>query len=197
MPRQLFLIATSALARIDDPHTQCDATRMTSSGPIETILALQNSISQSNCPNQGRMNAICIYIGDKSVDKTPDTDYNFNYQRIVYDAACVDYNNDSDEEIARKVRAMWKLYGDNVRCGPMGVPSTGSPLRYAIHTFFDEFITEAISFWQLDLNVIEYGQTMLDFLDYRIERSTGIVKRNLEVYRRGFIARGAKKRSEL
>ena len=201
MPLRLILmtalLTTAALARVDEPTPLCDATRMASSEPINTIVALQSSIMNSNCPNEGRMNRLCQYVGSKTQDKTPDSIYTYDYQRIVYEAACVDFLNDSDDEIARKVSAMWARHGANLRCGPMGVPATGSPLRFAIHTSFEEFITDALSVWKLDLNRIENNQTMLDFIDDRISKSNGLMKQNLERYRRHFVSAGAKKRSEL
>lgn len=151
--------------------------------------------SQSIAYKVGRL---CQYISMKSKDTTPDTEFTYVYQRTIYDAAGVDYTNDTDEEIAAKVAAIWKRYRVNEqRCGPMDVPATGSPLRFAIYTSFDDFISDYLSLWKLDLNEIENGQTMLDFLDERISRSSGVMKENLERYRRGFIHAGAKKRSEL
>lgn len=201
MPLRLILITalltTAAFARVDEPTPLCDATRMASSEPIETIVALQSSIMNSNCPNEGRMDRLCQYIANKAKDTMPNTDFNFTYQRIVYEAACVDYINDSEQEISQKVRSMWGRFGNNLRCGPMGVPATGSPLRYAIHTAFNEFITEAISLWKLDLNRIENGMTMLDFLDDRIAKTSGILKQDLLNYRQGFLRQGAKKANEL
>lgn len=151
--------------------------------------------SQSIAYKVGRL---CQYLSMKSKDTTPDTEFTYEYERAIYDAAGVDYTNDTDEEIAAKVAAMWKRYRVNEqRCGPMDVPATGSPLRFAIYTSFDDFISDYLSLWKLDLNEIENGQTMLDFLDERISRSSGVIKENLERYRRGFVHAGAKRRSEL
>lgn len=201
MPLRLILITalltTAAFARVDEPTPLCDSTRMASSEPINTIVALQSSIMNSNCPNEGRMSRLCHYIETKSKETIPNSDYAFAYQRIVYEAACVDFNNDSDEEIAQKVRLMWARHGQNLRCGPMGVPATGSPIRYAIHTDFHDFISDAIGMWKLDLNRLENNQTMLDFLEERISKASGQVKANLEGYRRSFIRLGAKRRNEL
>jgi hypothetical protein len=201
MPLRLILITalltTAAFARVDEPTPLCDATRMASSEPIETIVALQSSIMNSNCPNEGRMDRLCQYITTKSKDNTPNTLYTYNYQRIVYEAACVDFINDTDAEISQKVSLMWARHGANLRCGPMGVPATGSPLRFAIHNSFEEFITDALSVWKLNLNRIENNQTMLDFIDERISNTNGALKQQLERYRRHFVSAGAKKRSEL
>lgn len=145
-----------------------------------------------------RLGRICQYISSKSKVTTSDSLNTYNYQEIVHEAAEVDLINDSDEEIVAKVAALWKREKVNdIRCGPMGVPATGSPLRFAIHTSFDEFITDWISLWKLDLNEIENGQTTLDFLDDRIARSVGLAKENLERYRKAVIRAGGKRRSEL
>lgn len=191
------LLTSTAFARVDEPTPLCDATRMASSESIETIVALSDSIKQTNCPNEGRMSRLCQYIDSKSKDTDPNSDYTYGYQRVVYEAACVDLNNDSDEEIAQKVRLMWARHGHSLRCGPMGVPATGSPIRFAIHNIYHDFISDAINTWKLDLNRLENNQTMLDFLDERIARASGDLKTTLEGYRRSFVRLGAKKRNEL
>ena len=201
MPLRVLLLATlissNLFARVDEPTPLCDPNRLISSESIDNIVALSNNIMESNCPNPGRMDRLCQAISFRAIDTTPDTDFTYVYQRTVYEASCVDYNSDSDEDIARKVSLMWARYGADLRCGPMGVPATGSPLRFAIHNSFEDFITDALSLWRIDLNRIENNQTMLDFLDERISRSNGLLKQNLERYRGHFIRAGAKKRSEL
>ncbi len=160
-------------------------------------VALQGRKIENACPNPGRMDRLCQYILGRTKDTTQNTDYTYVFQRIVYEASCVDYINDSDEEISRKVNAMWSRYGDGVRCGPMGTPPTGSPLRYAIHSNFNEFITEALGVWKLDLNKTENSMTMLDFIDDRILHSSGVIKQNLMNHRKSFVEVGAKTTNEL
>lgn len=137
---------------------------------------------------------LCMYVASKSKVQDKDSPFTYNYQAIIYNAAGVsaeEYETGSEQEIARKVRIVWDRDIAPQRCGPMAVPATGDPLKYAIHTAFNEFITEAISFWQVDLNRIDENGTYLDFLDYRIARSNGIIKRDLEIYKRSFIEMGA------
>jgi hypothetical protein len=160
-------------------------------------VSVAGSSAGKQCPNEGRMSRLCHYIYSKTRDPEPHSDYAYGYQRIVYEASCVDFANDSDETIAEKVRDMWARHGQHLRCGPMGVPATGSPIRYAIHTDFHDFISDAVGMWRLDLNGLENGQTMLDFVDERIAKSSGALKSNLEGYRRSFIRLGAKKAEEL
>ena len=195
----LLLISFSAttFAKVDEPTPLCDPNRLNNHESINTIVALQNSIAESSCPNPGRMDHLCQYLRDKNIDNRPDSDYTYEFQRIVYEASCVDYIADSEEEISRKVNSMWNRFGANLRCGPMGTPPTGSPLRYSIHVLFDEFIREAISLWKIDLNKLENGMTMLDFIDDRIAHTSSALKPRLESYRESFIKMGAKRSSEL
>lgn len=200
MPLRIFLstlviISTTAFGGVDAALRE--ETQVASSDSIKNIVKYQDKSKSLSCPNPGRMSALCGYIREKEKDATPNSDYTYSFQRIVYEASCVDYMNDTDEEISRKVNAMWDRYGANLRCGPMGTPPTGSPLRYSIHIFYNEFITEALSLWKLDLNKIENNMTMLDFIDDRIAHSSGITKKNLESYRDSFIQMGAKRKSEL
>lgn len=161
------------------------------------VAAASQSSGQAQYPIPGRMERLCQYIGSKTKEEASDSIYTYEYQRIVYEAAGVDFLNDTDAEIVRKVQLMWAQYGAHLRCGPMGVPATGSPLRFAIHTSFEEFITDWLSVWKIDLNVIENGQTTLDFVEERISRASGLMKENLERYRRNLISAGAKRRSEM
>ncbi len=169
----------------------------TNSSLLLSGVSVAGSSAGKQCPNEGRMSRLCQFLDSKSKDTDPDSDYTYGYQRVVYEASCVDIINDSDEAIAEKVRAMWSQHGASLRCGPMGVPATGSPLRFAIHTGFHDFIIDALHTWRLDLNGLENGQTMLDFLDERISRSSGDFRTKLEGYRMSFIRLGAKKAEEL
>lgn len=81
--------------------------------------------------------------------------------------------------------------------GPMGVPSTADPLKFAIDMSFDWFITEAISLWKVDLNRIDEHGTYLDFLEERIARASGSMRSNLESDRRSFIEMGAVRSQDL
>lgn len=192
----LFIISVTAFAGIDSAPSE--ETQVASSISIANIVEYQDKSSMgASCPNPGRMDRLCQYLRDKNIDLRPDSDYTYEFQRIVYEASCVNYINDTEEEISLKVNIMWNLYGAHLRCGPMGTPPTGSPLRYSIHVLFDEFIREAISLWKLDLNQLENGMTMLDYLDDRIARSSGAVKEKFKGYRDSFIQMGAKRKSEL
>jgi hypothetical protein len=193
----LALLSTPLFSRDKDVSGEnCEQPSVTPL-PVQNIIKAQNQITPKLCPNPGNMDLLCHHVWNKTKETDPKSGYNYVFQRIVYDASCVDYENESDEEIARKVNAMWNQYGAKLRCGPMGVPSTASPLRFAIHHYFDEFLQEALSMWKLDLNQLENGQTMLDFIDERISKTTGALKVQLESYRRSFVRMGAKKRSEL
>lgn len=162
-------------------------------------------------PKANRVDRICQYIESKSRDRTPNTPYEYNYQRIVYPAAGIsddEYLNGTDKEISRKVRLLWESEIRHERCGPMGVPSTGDPLRFAMHTHFNDFILEALSLWKIELNHVEHviGHqkaigTYLDAVDYAVDRAASVgaddIKKVYENYREALIMMGAKRASEL
>jgi hypothetical protein len=147
-----------------------------------------------------RIDRLCHYVESKSKTKDPHTAFEYDYQVIVYGAAGIsseDYEILTDEEISHKVQEVWDRYIIHQRCGPMGVPSTGDPLKFAIHTSFDDFIREAISLWKIDLNRIDEHGTYLDFLEERIARASGSMRGNLESYRRSLIEMGAVRAQDL
>ncbi len=149
------------------------------------------------CPNRGDMDSICSYIRSKNEDLVPNSDYYYRYQRTVYEASCVDYENESDEEISRKVRAMWELYGYNQKCGPMDTTSTGDPLKWAVHYKFNDFVEDAILTWNLDVNRLDPDGTLLDYVEIQINKSHGEIQDRLKYYQRLLIQTGAKRKSEL
>lgn len=146
-------------------------------------------------------------MASKARDYTPGSPFAYVYQRIIYHAAGVsdeEFETGTDEEIGRKVGALWESEIRHLRCGPMGVPATGDPLRYAMHTAFNEFITEALSLWHIDFNRADkvigtqkFIGTYLDEVDHKISIMSGVSKRDFEAYRKGLIEVGAKKASEL
>ncbi len=150
---------------------------------------------------------LCNYIFTKSKGVGADS-FEYNYQNIIYNAAGIsldDFENlsISDEEINRRVGIVWQEQIAHLKCGPMGVPATGDPVQYAIHTAFWDFVTDAVN-WGIDLNtpdkVVDLGGqtgTYLDFLDIRIARSSGDLRARLESIRQSFIKAGAKRASEL
>ncbi|MCR6663156.1 MAG: hypothetical protein NVV60_08420 [Luteimonas sp.] len=161
------------------------------------LLAMQGQSSPQVCPNPGMMDRLCSYIRNREKDNVPDSIYAYRYQRIVYEASCVDFINDTDDKIVQKVNAMWEIHGAHLRCGPMGNPATGSPLRYAMHTFFNDFMSEAFTMWKLDYNKVEDGETLLDYVERRVTETTATIQRDFINYRRILVSVGAKRASEL
>ena len=164
-----------------------------------SILLLTN-LPMSATAQISRIDRLCHYVESKSKTKDPHTAFEYDYQVIVYGAAGIsseDWDTLTDEEISYKVQEVWDRYIIHQRCGPMGVPSTGDPLKFAIHTSFDWFITEAISLWKIDLNRVDEHGTYLDFLEERIAKSSGEIKTQLESYRRSFIEMGAVRARDL
>lgn len=174
---------------------------------LPTPAQAQRESEQFTSGGRPGVNRLCLYLASKARDDTPGSPFSHVYQRIIYHAAGVsddEYENGTDEEIGRKVSALWEREILHLRCGPMGVPATGDPLRYAMHIVFNDFIADALSLWQIDLNHVDkvigtqtFIGTYLDDLDHKVSITSGVTKRNYEAWRNSFIASGAKRASEL
>lgn len=150
---------------------------------------------------------LCAYLDSRRKDDHPGSPYTFYYERVVYEAAGfsdAEFEAASDEEISRRVRAVWDDKIRHLRCGPNGIPSTTDPFRFAVTLNFDDFIRDTLSWWKIDLNRLHHDigterftGTYLDEVDHKISISSGVAKSTLEAYRKSMIAMGAKRATEL
>lgn len=150
---------------------------------------------------------LCAYLDSRRKDDHPGSPYTFYYERVVYEAAGfsdAEFEAASDEEISRRVRAVWDDKIRHLRCGPNGIPATTDPFRFAVTLNFGDFIRDALSWWKIDLNRLHHDigtqrftGTYLDEVDHKISISSGVAKSTLEAYRKSMIAMGAKRAAEL
>jgi hypothetical protein len=155
----------------------------------------------AGCPNKSKLSNLCNAVSFMRKDSDPDSSYMWEYQRIIYEASCVDYETASDEEIRKKVNAMWDKYEKELRCAANDFDvSNGSILKYAISKQFREFIAEAAQVWKVNLNRVDSqdGRTVLDYLEDEIKAHKGgpsepILRQYEKVLRKA----GAKRKSEL
>jgi len=115
------------------------------------------------------------------VQRDPSNEYEFNYQKLIMDAACVT-KSDSDSLRAEKVRRMWKQYEDKLICGSTSFDvQGGSLLKLAVSRRMDDFVFDAACVWNVDLNRIDSadGRTVLDyaFKEYMQNEGTAIAPR--------------------
>jgi hypothetical protein len=146
---------------------------------------------------------ICSLIGGMNRDREPDSPYLYLYERNVYRASGVDIDNDTEEEIAERVGAMWEEAYPTLVCNNTQFDvREGNILKFAVAIRFGEFIEDAAWLWNIHwaFNLVDCsdGRTVLDYIDKEIELNRGtpnesVLRRYHDVVR----SVGGKRRSEL
>lgn len=152
------------------------------------------------CPNPGSVAQLCTYIAAQIPDTDTESSYEYLYQRVVYEASCVDIDNDQPKLIASKVQVMWNRYAKDLKCdGILGVNGLGQILKYAAFKNFDSFIVDAATVWKISLNEIDASdnKTTLDYIDDQIKRTGGEVQKKFKRYFELLRRSGAKFSHEL
>ncbi len=170
-----------------------------------TTFSQEHQVSQSStqekkpCPNAEDMGGtLCMYINGRNID--PSGEFDFWYQRIVHEAACVD-KDDSEEVKVRKIQKMWKENEKKMICNNISFyVQNGNILKYAVNTLNDDFIFDVTYIWRVELNKIDASdnKTVLDYVTDEIERNkNGALESKLKSYYSLFRNAVAKHRSEL
>jgi hypothetical protein len=157
-------------------------------------------LAEEPCPNPKKLRGLCGYVGNFTKDDLPQGRYEYTYQRRILEAACVDINKDSDEEISRKIALVWKENEDALICNNTQFDvGNGSVIKYAVISGFDHFVFD-IATWKINLNKIDEtdGRTVLDYVKYHLDRAKGTAsERRLKLYYAVLKDAGAKHKSEL
>lgn len=114
--------------------------------------------------------------------------------------SCADPLKDSEEEIGRKIKAVWDSNEEKLICNNTQFDITdGSLIKYAVNMKFDDFLLDLVK-WKVNLNKIDEsdGRTVLDYVKFHIEKEKGlgtepILKRYYNLLREA----GAKHKYEL
>ncbi|MGJ1284865.1 hypothetical protein ACR79P_14675 [Sphingobacterium spiritivorum] len=143
----------------------------------------------------------CGEVGAKGRYKGSDGNFDYSYQKIMYESACADIDNMNEREINQKLREWWNLFKDKLVCDcvQFNVPN-GSVFKFAIRSYLTSFIDDAI-YAKFDLNFIDKadGRTILDYTRDELNKQTHTspVRKLLQEYYDKLRAAGAKHRSEL
>ena len=150
--------------------------------------------------NPMKLKNICLTIDSRTKDPNPIGNYIYLYQRKIVDAAGVDINKDSPEVISEKINRMWTLFEPLLVCDNLQFDvSSGSIIKYAVSTLFDEFVYDLVA-WKVPLNKIDHSdnKTALDYVKAQIERNKGnAIEQKLKNYYKLLRDAGAKHKSEL
>lgn len=131
---------------------------------------------QRGQPDPSKLEGICTAIYRQRVDTSSPGNYKYAYERKIYEAAGVDFENDTQASARAKIQKMWIDQRQRLRCDGTNFPiANGSVLKYAIETRTYTFLDNATRFWRVDLNLVDDadGATVLDYLSDRILENRG------------------------
>lgn len=193
----ILSLSLSALTAVAREQLDCDT-----DSPVEVhAKSVLNVTNKLTCPNNTNTELLCSTVSGMLEDKDPDSYYNYQYQRIIYEASCVDLGNDSEKLISQKVNKMWQKYGSSFKCNSTQFDvSNGSILKFAVAKGFSSFLFDAAQVWKIDLNQVDEsdGRTLVDYLEKEIRRNQGNANEPvLKQYLKVLVDAGAKRKSEL
>jgi len=169
---------------------------------LSFIVASKGLSAQTDepCFNPAALKNICMTIESRSKDPNPQGQYIYKYHRMIMDAACVDFANDSEEVRYQKIRRMWLKYEDRLICNSVKFDTVdGSIIKYAVSSKFDDFISD-VTYWGVNLNKVGETDkmTVLDYIYKEIKRNEGSsIAGRLQKYFDQVRAAGGKFASEL
>jgi hypothetical protein len=150
--------------------------------------------------NLKKLRGICSDLAYHEKADVPVGRYIWEYQASLLAAAGADPTKDSEEQIGKKIAAMFRRYPDVFKCSnALFDVSNGSLIKFGVNLRFDEFILDIAS-WNVDVNFVDEadGKTVLDYISMQIEEQKGnasekVLRRYYDLLRK----HGAKHRSEL
>lgn len=149
-----------------------------------------------------KMNNICGCVGSRTKDINPSQLFDYMYVRKFYEAARIDTAKDDEATVVRKIGNMWNIFlqTNMYVCNNTQFDVVdGSVLKYAVTTFFEEFINDIIK-WKLSLNRIDDfdKRTLLDYVQYQIDNNkNNALESKFRHYYNKLRAAGAKHKWEL
>lgn len=169
---------------------------------LPSTVFCQDKIDFSKCkPSLPNPKHFCGDVGGKFPYKETDGNFEYMFQKVMFESACADVENMSEKEIAQKLRDWWDLYKDELVCDSLqfNVPN-GSVFKYAISGGFTAFIDDII-YYKFDLNFLDESdsRTVLDYTRDEMKKHTenSEIRKWLENTYTKLRKAGAKHKSEL
>lgn len=140
---------------------------------------VSNEAVSTPCPNPKKLMGLSMYIDSKQRDPNPqgpNGQYDWKWQRKMFEAACVDAIKDSEEEIGRKISSMMKQHEAKLEVNNTKFDvSNGNIIKFAVNLKFDEFLIWMAK-WKVDFNKVDVtdGRTVLDYVSDQIIRNKGL-----------------------
>lgn len=122
----------------------------------------------------------------------------WTHQIWLFEAAGVDAQQDSREVVREKMQHWWSRYQHGFRCNLLNSSGPKHILKLAVETGSQEFINDVARRWQVDLNFVSDGGTVMDYIDAELVRARGTPREAIfNEYREIFQRRGALRAQEL
>ncbi len=190
--RRLYIFAFSASCMVS----------IFASGSLSASDAVQvrDSTPSTPCPNSAKLRNICNLITTRDRDKTRGSNFEYLYEKAIYEASCADYNADGDALIAKKISSMFESNRNRLLCHGVDFDVVeGNILKYAISSRAFGLINSAIEEWRVNLNWIDPdGTTLLDYIGSQIPRTKGTPnERMIKIYYDRVRRAGGRHRHEL
>lgn len=164
------------------------------------VATTQTELPACHADAKKALRAMCMSVGSRTPWIEAYDGYKYMYQKQIFEAACVDPINDSDELIAAKVSRVWAQHEKNLVCsGVQFDVQKGNLLKFAVNADFNHFISDAIR-WKINLNKIDDvdGHTVLDYIKDQIPKNKGnSFEPTLKRYYQDLRKAGAKHANEL
>ncbi len=195
----VFLLLSAPVVANDE---NCDETPSGQSAlaPVIRVAQMATANRCPNAPDASRLRHICMSISERVRDPQPlAPHYNFEYERKILEASCVNIPGDSEAVQNQKIQRMWQQLESTLICNStsFGV-NNGGLIKFAISSLFDDLI-ENVAIWRVNLNKVDASDNMtpLDYLKARIDNSQGTENARFRSYFTRLRNAGAKYRSEL
>ena len=126
--------------------------------------------NRKGCAKADRIPMICGAVEEAEINE--EGEYRFEYLMDVRTAACVD-EYDSEEIENAKIQNMFRELDDQLVCSSNHLSiKPGGLLKLAVSAYFNDFITNAVTKWKMDVNNIDAAddKTVLDFIEDQIKQ---------------------------
>ncbi len=156
--------------------------------------------TRRQCPNPSRLRGICSMVLNQKRDRSLNSSYEYLYERTIYDAACADFDSDSDIAIRSKISLLFQVSKSQLICEGVNFDVVkGNIFKYAVNARTWGFLDKAIDEWNTDLNWIDSDQTtLLDYIERQITKNKETpIRSTLDNYYSKVRRAGGKHRREL
>lgn len=161
-------------------------------------------VPQLGCPGNPepeRLKGLCRQLAEKNaVDGENPLKYRYEYEKMMYSAACS--RRDEDERVAQaKIQRLWREHVSSMVCrNATSTSMEADVLKYAASSEAFHFLTLAATKWKVDLNISHSSdsRTLIDYIEDEMVKARGKPFWNtLNRYHQMLVAAGAKRRDEL